>query len=317
MQDTINYKSILRALMAGLGRRILRLPMFPQQEVKLVRTTATKSSAVPKVVWIYWEDDQLPDLIMGFVNDIMVKHPEYEINVLSRATLDQYLPDFFCHQDVPIANKTDLIRLDLLYRYGGIWLDATIILKEKLDWIYGLQFDSGFELTGFYRGTNTVDEVYPVIETWFLASPPGSVFIKNWLAEFSAIRTLGSRAYFELLRKRDDYRVISANIEPASYLLVYLACQIALRKTSNVSFYLRRAEDTAFYLQDYYKWNANVITYALTRLDATKCGSKIIKLTSGDRKLLNGFIECKLIRRKSFIGQLLTPGRGANVLQHG
>ena len=37
--------------------------------------------------------------------------------------------------DLVRAKQSDVIRLNLVYNYGGVWMDASIILHENLDWI--------------------------------------------------------------------------------------------------------------------------------------------------------------------------------------
>jgi mannosyltransferase OCH1-like enzyme len=34
-----------------------------------------------------------------------------------------------------LAKRSDWVRLELLNRYGGIWLDASTILTESLAWV--------------------------------------------------------------------------------------------------------------------------------------------------------------------------------------
>jgi len=295
-----------RCLGSGYFRKIFKLPKFSENKKTIKQLEREiKIVEIPKIIWIYWEEEELPKLVQGFINKIKKLHIDYDIHVLSKSNIMNYLPEFYCHVDVPIANKTDLIRLELLYKFGGIWMDATIILNEKVDWVYTPNLNARYDLVGFYREVNTIEDKYPVIETWFLASSAGNELIRDWLEVFKPIRDIGSVQYFEMLKKRDDYEIISARINPPDYLIVYLACQIVLRKDKEYSFYLYRAEDSAFFLQDYYKWNSNVISYVLTQLDSRNSNFKIIKLTSGDRNLLKDLEAFKLINKTSLIGQLL------------
>jgi hypothetical protein len=298
---------VVKCMAAGYKRGIFKLPEFSETE-KVIKLNGKEKNlpSIPRIIWVYWEEDELPELIEGFISKLRRFDEGYVINVLSKNTLHKFLPSFTCHPEVPIANKTDLIRLDLLHKYGGVWLDITILLQENLSWLHHPDLENRYDLIGFYRDVNTVDEKYPVIETWFLASSPGNRFIKNWLDILTPMRELGSKAIFEILKKRDDYKKISRKIEPPDYLLVYLACQIVLQSKNDYSFYLRKAENSAFYLQNYYGWNPNVIAYALTQLDSRKSNFELIKLTAGDRSLLDVLKDFNLIKSWSLIGQLIS-----------
>ncbi|WP_254527673.1 MULTISPECIES: glycosyltransferase family 32 protein [unclassified Sphingobacterium] len=300
------YPKVLRCLAAGYSRRIFNLPLFSNEEAVIeICQSQERRDDIPKLIWIYWEEDELPQIVKGSVEKIIKLNPDFEVKVLSSHTIKNYLPDFYCHAEVPIPNKTDLMRLELLFRYGGVWMDATIILQESLNWIYQEPLRNKYDVIGYYRSVNTYDNNFPVIETWFLASQVGNKFIKDWLDVLSPLRDMGSPQYFKMLQEREDYAIIQKNIEPPSYLLVYLACQIAQRNTLGYNLYLRKAEANAFFLQNHYEWNSNVISYALTRLDASQSNYKLIKLTSGDRSLLSSLEELRLINKRSFIGQLL------------
>lgn len=297
---------VARCLAAGYKRGIFKLPEFSDQE-KIIKLNGHEPNqpAIPKIIWIYWENKDYAQIIEGFISNLKQLHGEFEVHVLCKDSIHQYLPGFTCHPDVPIANKTDLIRLELLHQYGGIWIDATILLKENLDWVYHPDLLNRYDLIGFYRDVNTVQEKHPVIETWFLAASAGNSFIKKWLDILSPMGEIGSAAYYEILKRRDDYKQISKNIEPPEYLLVYLACQIALQSEEPFNLYLRKAENNAFYLQHYFRWNANLIAYALTQLDCSHSNYKLIKLTAGDRSLLDLLKDFKLIKSRSLIGKLI------------
>lgn len=44
-------------------------------------------SAIPKIIWIYWEQDEKPHLIKKCINRIELLNPEYKINILNKDNL--------------------------------------------------------------------------------------------------------------------------------------------------------------------------------------------------------------------------------------
>ena len=47
--------------------------------------------------------------------------------------LPKYILDKFNKGKISIAHLSDIVRVELLYRYGGIWFDGTFLLSRKLD----------------------------------------------------------------------------------------------------------------------------------------------------------------------------------------
>ncbi len=72
--------------------------------------------------------------------------------LLNPENVNQYsLIDFSLLQDATPQQKADLLRFDLLYQHGGIWLDASIIVYESLDWIFELIQQNRTECFAYYR----------------------------------------------------------------------------------------------------------------------------------------------------------------------
>ena len=63
----------------------------------------------------------------------------------------------------------DWLRLYLVSRYGGVWLDASIVLRVPLD---GLVQHRARDFVGFYMAGWNARPDARVVESWFLAAPP-------------------------------------------------------------------------------------------------------------------------------------------------
>ena len=263
---------------------------------------------IPKIVWMYWENRELPDYIKGMLAHNKRNNPSYEFRMLHRDTYMDYLPDLVFKANMPIANKTDVIRLALLYRYGGIWMDATIVLQDSLDWIHDVRTANQQEFIGYYSDNGMSDNNYPVVETYFMAAPKGSLFIKHWFDAFKGIAEIGSAAFYAKLLCRPDFNDIRQKILNPSYLLVYLAGQLAYREYPNYHIYIKRAEDSALFLQECYKDNY-LMNYALCRMPNPMEHLRIIKLCSGDRMFISFYRKMGMIRKDSLIGHFIQEGR--------
>lgn len=95
-----------------------------------------------KIIWQYWgqgvESEELPEIVRLCFDSIDKYKGEYEVIRLSDDTIRDYLefPDFVWNKRKnPAFNQTffsDLLRLALLNTYGGVWLDATIMLTGAI-----------------------------------------------------------------------------------------------------------------------------------------------------------------------------------------
>lgn len=101
-----------------------------------------KDLPVNKVIWQYWgqgiQSDRLPDVVKICFQSVDTYRADYTVIRVDDHTLADYLdiPDFiWSKRKADIISRTffsDIIRLALLYVYGGVWLDATILLSDQL-----------------------------------------------------------------------------------------------------------------------------------------------------------------------------------------
>ena len=66
---------------------------------------------------------------------------------LANSFLQNQLPATFLQ--LPEFRKADRLRIALLQAYGGIWVDASILLTQPLDWVMELQQTHHSEFVGF------------------------------------------------------------------------------------------------------------------------------------------------------------------------
>lgn len=149
---------------------------------------------IPKKIWLYWDDIEYPDIIKMCYNLININCKGYEINYLNRQNYRDYVDNdrvimLMESDDIMVNFKSDLIRLYLVYKYGGIYLDSSIFVLESLDWVYNY---NKYDLIMYKNNHHTTDINRPVLESWFICSKPNQVFIGNVLNKF-----------IDVLEKRD------------------------------------------------------------------------------------------------------------------
>lgn len=192
----------------------------------------THSSEIPKIIWTFW-DGEPSKVVKKCIESWKYYNPNYEIRILNKSNYSQYIDydlEYIKHSKESLARYSDYIRLAVLSRHGGIWMDASIICHAPFDWIHGIQTATGCEMIGFHFDDFTIPEllqISPVIESWFFACVPNSKFMNDWCNEF--YRT-------ELFSTIDDYikqlyseNINLQNIDMQNYLAIHCAAQKVLQ----------------------------------------------------------------------------------------
>ncbi len=138
----------------------------------------------PRNIWVYWENinrNSYPTHIKLCL-DTMKKHlGKYNLVILNENTIKKYLPelrnDF---ENLKIAQKVDYYRIALLLLYGGIWIDADIIVVKDLEPVFK-KLDEGYDYVGFGCTGGQCSNGYFRPSNWVMASRPNSILMKTVL----------------------------------------------------------------------------------------------------------------------------------------
>lgn len=91
-----------------------------------------------KIIWQYWAQgyDQVPAIVKACLDSVDKYAGEYRIIRLTDENLPDYLdlPEFVQRKRTTYsrAHFADLLRLLLLKTYGGVWMDATILMSGPI-----------------------------------------------------------------------------------------------------------------------------------------------------------------------------------------
>lgn len=133
-------------------------------------------SQVTRKIWIYWHQGfgNAPQLVSACARSWSLRNPGWEV-----IFLDQWNVDGYVNLDISpkklaslsLAKRANLIRLELLYLYGGVWADATTFCMSPLDdWIDGVTELSGVFM--FYKPGRD-----RLISNWFISAYPKNPLI--------------------------------------------------------------------------------------------------------------------------------------------
>lgn len=165
---------------------------------------------------------------------------------------------------------SDAVRLGVLSRYGGVWLDVNILLCGSLDRLcwQAIRGAQGPKACVFFHPSYGTEALggQDFVESWFLATKPGNPFFLRWRDSFkelfrerTQVEGLLSHPLYQRLdlsgfeRLNRDFQ--GSGMEFREYLAIHAMCHrllerdIEARRLWRDEFHKVNAADTAFRLQ--------------------------------------------------------------------
>ena len=138
-----------------------------------------QTSLFPKIIWILWIQgwDKAPELAISCLASWERHNPDYVIHALDQKSLKNFIPSINLASILSTPKEleaiSDQIRLELLSRYGGVWVDATAMCAKSLSSWLPEHMEKGF--FAFEKPSSDRE-----ISSWFLASQKNNYIISRW-----------------------------------------------------------------------------------------------------------------------------------------
>ena len=92
-------------------------------------------------IWVCWwqGEKKMPDIVKVCYSSICRHADNHPVILITEKNFQEYatMPDFIMQRlykrEMTITHFSDLLRMNLLKRHGGIWLDSTILLTKDID----------------------------------------------------------------------------------------------------------------------------------------------------------------------------------------
>lgn len=232
---------------------------------------------IPRKIYMFWHDKKkMPYIVKKCIKNIKDKNKNYEVKIY-------YYSDVMKIKDRPKILESyrkrgvsDWLRLYLLYKHGGIWIDAsTIFIKKSLDDIIDLKSN---KLLGYYPPFDNSK----ILENWFLASKRNNKFVKMWLDEWE-IALQNKENY---CKKYNEFAGPDLKTM-LPYLTQHLAFTKLLKTKKIIKYYesLGKSESKGnpFYYHNLYDWNSEKFVNKMLYLKNINENISFIKLRGSER----------------------------------
>ena len=255
----------------------------------------------PKLIWTYWHDiNNIPLTVTKCIDTWKNNNPDYTITILDDNKIKE-LCQIDLRKEFPNIDKqnwtdeqkraryADFARVIIIAKYGGFWMDSSIICTKSLEWIQHIC--SSAELIGFYA-PHTRNTKFPILENWFFAAIPNSQYIKDWLNEIKFMSTFDKES--DYVKYIIDLKTIDIQglEDSLPYLIMHLCATLVQQKNPKLyNIYLMDGLTGPFKYLENAKWQ---LPYAFEKLCNDKTlQTPLIKIRGTERKYLEEHnIEC-------------------------
>jgi Capsular polysaccharide synthesis protein len=143
------------------------------------RLAAAVDTAYDLPIFVYWGQGfaQAPPVVRACLAALRANNPGERVHELTDDTVPYYVDmpeDVVAKAGADKTAYSDLLRLALLEKFGGVWVDATCFVSEPLRPHVTRALDAGSVFAFHYTG--------PFISNWLLASRRGSYALHLWRA---------------------------------------------------------------------------------------------------------------------------------------
>ena len=193
---------------------------------------------IPKTIFIYWHDSNLPNVLKINLKKIKTNNPEYKVVLLNKITYKKYV-NFesynFNFNDKLLNTEayfSDILRIFLLSEYGGIWIDASLILWKNLNKL----IDKNDKLVLFRNFDNDNGINNCGFESWFIASQPKNPFILEIKNQIIKLNTYKKIKEYLLIIKKDKIK-IQKNVNKEYHLIYHIFSYVQQKYPKKIGIY--------------------------------------------------------------------------------
>lgn len=159
---------------------------FAHEGPEMINNSDVRKNVPKNCIWIYWSNlEEIPPLVYKCVKQLRKYASTASVYVVGPSNIFEYidLPDYIIQKyKAGIISQThfgDIVRMALLLKYGGIYMDATVFLTSPIP--------SEVERMDFYSIKIKLPKPYLTVSrgrwcVFYIKCRPGNLLIKYTLA---------------------------------------------------------------------------------------------------------------------------------------
>jgi len=239
-----------------------------------------------KNIFCFWNSEIIPPLINECLKNFKKKLPEWNVILLNEKTIHILIDETEFpknYNKLTIPQKSDWIRLILLYKYGGLWMDSSIIINvpSEINYMYDKVFKENYQLAGYsYCNLLYTFDNYYAFESWFMISNKNSEIVYKWLKEYEYAIEIGFENY--QINIMSFHKI--TNYLWNNYWIVYTCFQNVIMKNKELykTIFINDCR------KDFFSYTTGVDVFDVFHMLLDK-NMKNIKLMNGERQIINKF----------------------------
>ena len=254
---------------------------------------------IPKIIYSYWhKKSEAPEIVNLCWNQMKKYNPSWDVQIYDESMIPRgwKVPKGFsklkkCHQ-------SDWIRLKLLEKTGGVWIDSSIMTNVPLEFIFDFTFNG-------IQGYNVPWSFENVLENWLIIAPSNSLFVKIWLSHFENAISMGFEKYKETIDKHFQEKYAEL-YKRTPYLTQHMCFTKAKKDLPDYPIKLQDSCSGPFKIQCSTNWDP--VSFVL-KITNELHDHPIIKIRGGSREVVTTLSKLGFNIRETLLGKtpLLLP----------
>ena len=212
--ENLNFNQLLPLIKLNIEFNELKFDDYTKQinVYKINDTEFIKNSKIPKILHFIWlGENQFPYQYYLFLNSWLQNYPDYIFCFWNEDNLIQLFNQEIFNNSLTYAQKSDIARYEILYHYGGIYVDSDFYnIKNIENLLNDINLFSGYEsddfiaigLMGFEKNNSFLKKLILNIELNYhlynsknIPNQTGPVYFTNFYTNF--ISDFNNYKFFE------------------------------------------------------------------------------------------------------------------------
>nr|AYE54433.2 polyprotein of PvEV-1 [Phaseolus vulgaris alphaendornavirus 1] len=273
--------------------------------------------SVQRIIWCYWADGNPSKFVSQCIFSMANNNPNYRLVLIDDNMIKSLVKGetFECFMHSTAAFRSDLLRLYLLSKFSGVWIDASTIIEIDIEEYCKLacEHDSGV----FQFSLCSRSDQNKTYESWFLVATQENKLLRKWY-EITLDMHMNTykfnRSTMSYLAEKYGQDLVThcsgaVNINLREYLRVYITEKIALHLTDLHSVNCicdDEAKLTIWHKNNLKDWLQFWNTVANTTINDLTLSIGLYKFIGSTRAIVNNGMNYKTITKGSLLSKLLT-----------